>query len=410
MQAENDKNVIKTLSFGCRLNALECEKIKKMLMHHNICGVVVNTCSVTAEAERQCGQTVRKIARENPNAIIFVTGCGATRNPDLFAKIPHTVVISNADKMNIEKYLAAARMTECTILNVPKEDAELSKKFVQIQNGCNHDCTYCVTRLLRGPAVSFEYAEILADVRAATDAGFGEIVLTGVDAASYVRVYDGRPFLISDLCRKLLADVPEIRRLRLSSVDPAVPAIREIINIMKAEPRFMPHLHMSMQSGADTILRAMRRRHTADTVRELVRLADGRISFSWDIICGFPGETDALFNETLELVRELKPIHVHAFPYSPRPGTVAAGMPNQIDRGESKRRVKIISDAAAENLREFMAAQVGKTVSVLVESNNTARTPDDLVVKITGAAIPERTICNVKITGAADGCLVGTRF
>jgi threonylcarbamoyladenosine tRNA methylthiotransferase MtaB len=225
-----------------------------------------------------------------------------------------------------------------------------------------------------------------------------------------VRVYDGRPFLISDLCRKLLADVPEIRRLRLSSVDPAVPAIREIINIMKAEPRFMPHLHLSMQSGSDTILRAMRRRHTADTVRELVRLADERISFSWDIICGFPGETDELFNETLDLVRELKPIHVHAFPYSPRPCTVAAGMPNQIDRGESKRRVKIISDAAAENLREFMAAQVGQTVSVLVESNNTARTPDDLAVKITGTPISERAICNVKITGATDGCLVGTRF
>ena len=410
MQAENDKNVIKTLSFGCRLNALECEKIKKLLESHNICGVVVNTCAVTAEAERQCGQTVRKIARENPNATIFVTGCAATRNPGLFAKIPHTVVIPNADKMNINKYLVAPLAAECAILNVPKEQMEMSKKFVQIQNGCNHDCTYCVTRLLRGPSVSFEYDDILADVRAATDAGFGEIVLTGVDAASYVRVYDGRPFLISDLCRNLLADVPEIKRLRLSSVDPAVPAIKDITEMMKQEPRFMPHLHLSMQSGSDTILRAMRRRHTADMVRELVRLADGRVSFSWDIICGFPGETEELFNETLELVRELKPIHVHAFPYSPRPGTVAAEMPNQIDRGESKRRVKLITDVANANLHEFMTAQIGKTCQVLIESENMARTPDDLTIKILGKTICNRTICDVKVGEMCDSYLIGIKL
>lgn len=409
MQAENDKNIIKTLSFGCRLNALECEKIKKMLENRNICGVVVNTCSVTGEAERQCGQTVRKIARENPNATIFVTGCGATRNPELFAKIPNTVVIPNADKMNIERYLGIGNMSACEIINVPKESTEMSKKFVQIQNGCNHDCTYCVTRLLRGPAVSFEYDDIVTDVRAATAAGFGEIVLTGVDAASYVKVYNGRPFLISDLCTQLLTDVPGIRRLRLSSVDPAVPAIKTIIEMMQQEPRFMPHLHLSMQSGSDTILRAMRRRHTAETVRNLVHMANGRVSFSWDIICGFPGETDELFNETLELVRELKPIRVHAFPYSPRPGTVAAGMPNQVAHTESRRRVKIITDAANANLYEFATKQIGKTCSVLVESHNIARTPDDITVKISGNKIPERTICNVNLTDFCDGMLIGVR-
>ncbi len=412
MQAENNKNDIKTLSFGCRLNALECEKIKNMLETHGICGVVVNTCSVTGEAERQCGQAVRKIARENPGATIFVTGCGATRNPELFQKIPGTVIIPNEQKMNPSAYLGAA--ADCARGNSFAgnfdSNTELSKKFVQIQNGCNHDCTYCVTRLLRGPAVSFEYDDILADVCRATQNGFDEVVLTGVDAASYVRIYDGRPFLLNDLCRRLLDEVPAMRRLRLSSVDPAVPIIRDIIEMMKTDSRFMPHLHLSMQSGSDTILRAMRRRHTADTVRELVKLADGRVSFGWDIICGFPGETDELFNETLSLVRELKPIRVHAFPYSSRPGTVAAEMPGQIARSESKRRVKIITDAAAENMREFMAGMVGTQTSVLVESNNMARTPDDIPVKIAGAVIPERTICDVKITGIEADHLTGTHI
>lgn len=404
MQAENNKKDIKTLSFGCRLNALECEKIKNMLASHGICGVIVNTCSVTAEAERQCAQAVRKIARENPEATIFITGCGATRNPDLFKKIPGTIIIPNTQKMNLGAYLDTIIDYKCGNSFVGNFDAneKLSKKFVQIQNGCNHDCTYCVTRLLRGPSVSFEYDDILADVCRAAQNGFGEVVLTGVDAASYVKVYDRRPFLLADLCRRLLADVPELRRLRLSSVDPAAPTIRDIIGMMQTNSRFMPHLHLSMQSGSDTILRAMRRRHTADMVRELVRLADGRISFGWDIICGFPGETPELFNETLELVRELKPIRVHAFPYSPRPGTFAAEMAGQISRTESKRRVKIITDAAAENMRKFMQTQIGKTVQVLVESKNMARTPDDIPVKIAGAQIPERTICDVTINSIDD--------
>lgn len=411
MQEENNKKDIKTLSFGCRLNALECEKIKNMLKSHGICGVVMNTCSVTAEAERQCGQTARRIARENPGMTIFITGCGATRNPEMFGKIPGAVVIPNNQKMNLDAYMRAAGGAICgnSFVGNFDGDARLSKKFVQIQNGCNHDCTYCITRVLRGSAVSFEYDDILADVCRAVQDGFGEIVLTGVDAASYVKTYDGRPFLLADLCRRLLADVPGVRRLRLSSVDPAVPTIRDIIGMIQHEPRFMPHLHLSMQSGSDTILHAMRRRHTAETVRKLVKLADGRVSFGWDIICGFPGETDELFNETLALVRELKPIRVHAFPYSPRPGTVAAEMPNQVPHEESKRRVKIITDAAAENMREFMANLVGKTVQVLVESDNMARTPDDIPVKIAGAPIPERTICDVKIDGTSNDILTATK-
>lgn len=412
MQEENKKNNIKTLSFGCRLNALESEKIQNMLNSCIDTAIVVNTCAVTAEAERQSGQAIRKIARENPNAPIFVTGCAATRNPDLFTQIPNTMVVSNFDKLNLNAYVNALENAPCNIKNAEisqfkSTDAKLSKQFVQIQNGCNHSCTYCITRKLRGKAVSFDYNAILNDVQAAIKNGFYEIVLTGVDIASYATQKDGNPFLLSDLCKALLNDVPEIKRLRLSSVDPAVPDVKNIINLILTENRMMPHMHFSMQSGSDTILRAMKRRHTAQQVRDLVAMANGKISFSWDIICGFPGETDALFEETLRLVRDTKPIKIHAFPFSPRPDTVAATMPEQVDRSVSKKRVKIITDLSNTIRTDFMNSQLGKIVQVLVEENNIARDPHDIAVKIQGCALPPRAICNVKIIDIKDDYFIG---
>ena len=405
---------IKTLSFGCRLNALECEKISHILSDVMDNVILVNTCSVTAEAERQCAQTVRKLSRENPDAIIFVTGCGATRNRVLFESVPHVLVIDNVNKMNQSAYLDAVQQSGFDIkdakIDVFKDsESELSKKFIQIQNGCNHDCTYCVTRLLRGQSVSFSYEDILKDAKSAVANGFYEIVLTGVDSASFVLVKNGKPFLLADLCSSLLCDVPEIKHLRLSSVDPASPEVPKIIDLMKREPRFMPHLHLSMQSGSDTILRAMRRRHDSKKLLELVTLANGAVSFSADIICGFPGETDELFNETVEMVRKMGLIHVHAFPFSPRPNTVAATMPNQVSRAISKRRVQIITSIANENRARFMAQQIGKKVSVLVEEKNIGRTPDDVDIKIGGVAIPNKTICDVKITGIVGDMFIGQR-
>ena len=228
---------IKTLSFGCRLNALECEKITKMLDNTIETAILVNTCAVTGEAERQSAQTVRKLSRENPNVIIFVTGCGATRNPKLFEKIPNVFVIDNKDKMDIQAYIAAIKdadfdINKSKISVFRNSEPMLSKKFIQVQNGCNHDCTYCITRFLRGPNVSYPYDEILSDVRAAIADGFYEIVLTGVDTASYVQIYEGKPFLLADLCEKLLSDIPEIKHLRLSSVDPASPEVSKIINLI----------------------------------------------------------------------------------------------------------------------------------------------------------------------------------
>lgn len=403
MQAENTKFEIKTLSFGCRLNAMESEKIQKMLSGIMDVAIVVNTCAVTAEAERQCAQAVRRIARENPNAPIYVTGCAATRNPKLFAQIPNTVVIPNADKMNQDAYLRPHDIANPTVTEFNHPTPKLSKKFIQVQNGCNHRCTYCVTRLLRGPAISFDYNDILRDAANAVRDGFSEIVLTGVDTASYAR--DGR--LISDICSGLLQDTPDVKRLRLSSMDPASPQLYKIIDMMHSDARMMGHLHLSMQSGSDTILKSMLRRHSAQMVRDVVAYAGDKVTFSWDIICGFPGETDELFAETLNLVRELKPIRVHAFPFSPRPDTVAATMGGQVPRHISKQRVKIIMDAAHENLINFMQTQIGQKTQVLVEANNIARDPHDIAVEIDGCAIAPRTVCDVIITGIRDDLFVG---
>ncbi len=407
MQAENNKINIKTLSMGCRLNALESEKIQNMLRSHISTAIVVNTCAVTAEAERQSGQTVRRIARENPNAPIFITGCAATRNAALFADIPNTFVIHNRDKLNISAYAdainsAACHITTPAIDNFKNSDPQLSKQFIQIQNGCNHQCAYCVTRMLRGSAVSFDYTEILDAAQRAVQDGFYEIVLTGVDIASYA--YNG--MLISDLCRKLLHDVPGIKRLRLSSFDPASPEIFRVIDLMHADARMMPHMHLSMQSGSDTILRAMRRRHNAATIRRIAQYAAG-ITFSWDIICGFPGETDELFAETMASAGIMRPIKIHAFPFSPRPGTVAADMPGQIDRATSKARVKTITAAADAWRTEFMRTRAGDTTQVLVEENNIARDPHDITVKIIDAPVPAKTVCNVHLTDAHDDTFIG---
>ena len=412
MQEENKKSNIKSITFGCRLNALEAEKIKNMLKPHIDCAIVVNTCAVTAEAERQSGQAVRKIARENPNAPIFVTGCAATRNSVLFSEIPNTMVVHNQNKLNIAAYIDAINTAKCNIVSPIIEkfhgtESKLSKQFVQIQNGCNHNCAYCITRALRGPSVSFDYNDILADVKSAVKSGFYEIVLTGIDIASYVKKDNDKVYLISDLCKRLLQDVPDIKRLRLSSVDPAVPDIDNVIDLILNDSRMMPHLHFSMQSGSDTILQSMGRRHNAKRVRDLVARGNGKITFSWDIICGFPGENEELFNETLDLVHETKPIKIHAFPFSPRPDTPAATMPHQVNRSISKDRVKIINDVANKNRADFMQAQIGKTLQVLVEENNVARCPHDIEVRIDGAPIPARTICNVYLEQVQGNYFIG---
>ena len=408
MQAENNKNNIIVVVFGCRLNSLEAAKIQTMLAPVVDNAVLVNTCAVTAEAERQSAQQIRKIARDNPNAPIFVTGCAASRNPDLFRAIPNALVIPNDVKMRLDSYLDAMRNAQIpfstTEIRAVRPAPNLSKQFIQIQNGCNHKCTYCVTRLLRGPAVSFEYDAILLDARTAVQNGFSEIVLTGIDIASFAR--DG--MLVSDLCARLLADVPEIRRLRLSSMDPASPEIFKIIDMIARDPRMMPHLHLSMQSGSDAILCAMGRRHNAELVRRIAEYgAAVGVTFSWDIICGFPGESDEYWAQTTALARAVRPIKVHAFPFSPRPDTIAATMPNQIPRNVSKQRVKEITAIADAARAEFMRQNIGQSVQVLIQENNTARTPHDIDVILDGNAAGTRCVATAQLVDIRDGAFIG---
>ena len=261
---------IKILSLGCRLNIVESEKIRIMLADAGVRrGIIINTCAVTAESERQSRQMVRKYARENSGVQLFVTGCAATIAPTKIAEISGvSVVVANKDKMDISAYLPNYKG------NVPVPQlssfASLSKGFVQIQNGCNHSCAYCIVSKLRGKNVSFSYEKILADVRALVENGYSEIVLTGVDIAGYR--YDSF-FAISDLCRALLRDVPGMQRLRLSSLDPGID-LRPIIDLMRSDSRILPHMHLSMQSGSDEILSRMARRHNAQMVRELMEYAN----------------------------------------------------------------------------------------------------------------------------------------
>lgn len=402
---------------------VEAEKIKSMLIAAGVKNaIIVNTCAVTAEAERQSRQAIRKLARESeyartsvakfeqlggcaqakpsehPGVPLFITGCAATRAPEDYAKIPGVAaVVANKDKFNIDAYKCEVK-SEIYNSTLNIQHSTLSKAFIQIQNGCNHSCAYCIVSKLRGKNVSFPYERILAETRAAALNGFTEVVLTGVDIAGY-RADGG----LGDLCRRLLDDIPQLQRLRLSSVDPASPECAKIIELMSRDPRMLAHLHLSMQSGSDKILSAMGRRHNAEIVRKIMTPPTSYLlppTFSWDIICGFPGESPELFEETCALIKELKPIHIHAFPFSPRPGTLAATMPDQVDRAESKRRVKLVNELAQQNRREFMKSQIGKTTSVLMEEKNIGRTPDDIPVKVSGAPIPSRTVRDLKIVGA----------
>ncbi len=371
-----------------------------MLALHIKAAVLVNTCAVTGEAEKQSRTAVRKIVRENPGVPVFITGCAATRDPETYSELG--AVIKNTDKFNIGAYLSAINPGLPTVCQAPSLgstlDSYLSKAFVQIQNGCNHNCAYCIVSKLRGKSISFEYEKILADVQTAIRNGFNEIVLTGVDIAGYML---GGKFL-SDLCKDLLIDEPGIKRLRLSSLDPASPDIEKIIDFALAEPRMMPHLHLSAQSASATILAAMRRRHDPQRLRAIMKRSPN-ITFSWDLICGFPGETPELFAETVALIRELKPINIHAFPFSPRPGTDAATMPNQISRQESKERVKIVQEIVSKNLDEHLESLVGKVVQIGMERNNTGRTDHDVEIKVSGPEIPDRTVCNILVTGKGKG-------
>ena len=406
---------VRLMTFGCRLNTYESEVMKAHAKNAGLTNaVIVNTCAVTSEAERQARQAIRKAKRENPDMQIIVTGCAAQVNPDKFAAMPEVDrIIGNDLKLKAETW--SAPQTERVRVNdimAVKETAghlisgfdERARAFVQVQNGCDHRCTFCIIPYGRGNSRSVAMGEIVEQVKKLVEGGYQEIVLTGVDITSYGPDLPGQPTL-GQMIRRLLALVPGVKRLRLSSLDP-VEIDEDLWRLIGEEPRLMPHLHLSMQAGDDMVLKRMKRRHLRDDlmkVCEKARLLRPDIVFGADIIAGFPTETDAMFENTYNAVKECDLTFLHVFPYSPRPGTPAAKMP-QVDGVVRKERAKKLRELGEVQLEKHLQGLVGKTLPVLIEKEGRGRTEYFSEVVVDGA---QTGICEVRMATAENGVLRG---
>ncbi len=390
---------VEIVTFGCRLNTYESEVMRGLAAE---CAdtVIVNTCAVTAEAERQARQAVRRLARERPEARIVVTGCAAQLDPERWAGLPGVArVLGNADKLKTENWgtdapsavsdIMAARETAPHMVT---EFAGRARAFVQVQQGCDHRCTFCVIPFGRGPSRSVPAGAVVAEARALVAAGYRELVLTGVDITSYGADLPGRPTL-GQLVRRLLALIPELPRLRLSSLDPKE-VDADLWRLIAEEERLMPHLHLSLQAGSDLILKRMKRRHSrADALAVIARANALRpgIAIGADLIAGFPTESDALFSETLALVEQAALPFLHVFPYSARPGTPAARMP-QIPAQVRRERASRLRAAGRRNAARFFGSQLGRTVSVLTEAGDAGHTEHYAPVRLSIAVEPGRVV------------------
>jgi threonylcarbamoyladenosine tRNA methylthiotransferase MtaB len=404
---------VEVVTFGCRLNAYESEVIRQKAAEAGLTDtIIVNTCAVTAEAERQARQAIRKLRRENPSARLVVTGCGAQIDPESYAGMGEVdQVIGNEEKLKAEswRFLSnggppSERVRVNDIMSV-KETAshmiagfgERARAFVQVQNGCDHRCTFCIIPYGRGNSRSVPMGEVVAEVRQLVAAGYSEVVLSGVDVTSYGPDLPGSPSF-GQMIRRLLAAVPELPRLRLSSLD-AVEMDEDLWRLIENEPRLMPHLHLSLQSGDDMILKRMKRRHSvADALAfvERARKARPEIVFGADLIAGFPTETDQMAANTLATVRALGLTYLHVFPYSARKGTPAARMP-QVPMPLRKERAAALRALGSEALATYLASQVGTEANVLAEKPEMGRTEQFAQVRLTGAE-PGR-ITRMRITG-----------
>ena len=405
------------VTFGCRLNALESEVLRKNAAAAGLNGaVIVNTCAVTAEAERQARQSIRRLRRERPDAKIIVTGCAAQIHPDRFAEMPEVDhVLGNAEKMDSLRLAPDGEKVRVGDIMAVQETAShlldgfegRARAFVQVQNGCDHRCTFCIIPYGRGPSRSVPMGAVVDQVRTLVESGYREIVLTGVDVTSYGPDLPGKPTL-GQLARRLLAAVPELERLRLTSLDPAE-MDDDIWSLLAEEPRLMPHLHLSLQAGDDLILKRMKRRHLrADAIRvaERARILRPAIALGADFIAGFPTEDDAAFENTLALVDEAGLSFLHVFPYSGREGTPAARMP-QVPVPVRKARAERLRAKGAAALDRHLQAQVGRTVRALVEQDGVARAEDYARVRLSGAAAPG-TVVAARVTAAHAGELIAT--
>ena len=401
---------VEIVTFGCRLNTYESEVIRTHAAALTDT-IIVNTCAVTAEAERQARQAIRRAHRENPTAKIVVTGCAAQINPQTWAALPGvTRILGNEDKLKPESWLPDAPSAVSDIMAAKETAAHLvtefagrARAFVQVQQGCDHRCTFCIIPFGRGPNRSVPIGAIAEQVRTLVATGYREIVLTGVDIASYGPDLPGRPSL-GQMARRLLAAVPELPRLRLSSIDPAA-IDDDLWRLIATEPRLMPHLHLSMQAGSDLILKRMKRRHLRQQALDIIARARALrpgIAIGADLIAGFPTETDILFNETLAFVEDASIPFVHVFPYSERPGTPAARMP-AVPVPIRRERAARLREAGARAARRFLAAQIGTTVAVLAETATGGHTEHFAPVKI--AATPGQLL-RARVTSAHDDHLL----
>ena len=414
------------ITLGCRLNAVESD----IMRHHaGAAGlddaVIVNTCAVTGEAVRRAGQTIRRIRRERPGARIIVTGCAAQVEPERFADMPEVDhVVGNAEKMRPETFrglsiattgkvivddIMSMRETAGHLLASQLVDNQIAdgignrtRAFVQIQNGCDHRCTFCIIPFGRGPSRSVPAGEVVAQVRRLVEAGTKEIVLTGVDITSYGDDLPGETSL-GRLVRQILRHVPELPRLRLSSID-QVEADPHLMDAIAEEDRLMPHLHLSMQAGDDLILKRMKRRHLrADAERfcATVRRLRPDVVLGADLIAGFPTETEQQFERTLDLVEDCGLVYLHVFPFSPRNGTPAARMP-QVGRDVAKSRAARLRAKGDHALAAWLAGHNGRETVVLLERGGIGRTPQFAEVEAAYHTARAGDLIRVRIA-ASDG-------
>ena len=408
-------------TFGCRLNAYESEAIRARAAAAGLeDALIFNTCAVTAEAVRQSRQAIRRARREHPGAKIIVTGCAAQTEPQSYAEMTEVdLVLGNEEKLQTQSYAdfgigASERIRVNDIMSVRETASQMVdcfegptrgvRAFLQVQNGCDHRCTFCIIPYGRGPARSVPMGAVIDEARRLTDTGGPEIVLTGVDMTAYGADLPGAPTL-GQLVRRLLKLVPGIKRLRLSSID-TIEAGEDLMRAIAQEERLMPHFHLSAQSGDDMILKRMKRRHTrSDTIEfcKAVRRARPNALFGADLIAGFPTETEAMFQETMNLVDEAGLSSLHVFPFSPRRGTPAARMP-QVAKGIIKERAARLRAKGEVAAARRQLALVRKEQLLLVEQRGMGRSECFTPVAFEGEAAPG-TFVRARITGVAGGKL-----
>ncbi|WP_149141213.1 tRNA (N(6)-L-threonylcarbamoyladenosine(37)-C(2))-methylthiotransferase MtaB [Gemmobacter caeruleus] len=408
-------------TLGCRLNAYETEAMKELAAAAGVeNAVVVNTCAVTAEAVRKAKQEIRRLARENPGAPVIVTGCAAQTEPATFAAMPEvTRVVGNSEKMQAETW-AGLRVPDLIgttekvqvddIMSVRETAGHLidgfgrHRAYVQVQNGCDHRCTFCIIPFGRGNSRSVPAGVVVEQIRRLVDKGFNEVVLTGVDLTSWGADLPAAPRL-GDLVMRILRLVPDLPRLRISSID-SIEADEALMQAIATEPRLMPHLHLSLQAGDDMILKRMKRRHLRDdAIRfcEEARRLRPEIVFGADIIAGFPTETEEMFANSLKLIDDCGLTFLHVFPFSPRKGTPAARMP-QVKGPAIRDRAARLRAAGEAALARHLAGAIGQTHRILLEGPRLGRTEQFTEVSFSQAQ-PEGQIVTARITGFADGRL-----